>query len=237
MARFTPRGADGVVCGAVRCASREAAVFRACAFVDLRGAGVGRLFERLGVCRAPKSALYQPLSMNLPCALNRGALADVVACLEHGADPNAVHPPGYSALHVAVERGDAASAEVLLRRGAVVNARDRYGGTPLHRAVRFGRSECCRSLLSAGADVELANEYGWTPLYQAVCCRSLDCAAQLLAAGASGCAEAHNGCTPIELLGLRCWPPMVAVFADAAAAAARWRGLRQAALTAWCSPR
>ena len=165
-------------------------------------------------------------------------IAAVVACsadtapLRADAVVNARDEFGRTALHYAALNLDASGAVALLRAGAAVNVRDREGETPLHWAAEVGSVACCRVLLRAGADVDAACDADWTPLHEAAWGGSADCTALLLAAGADVAMKTHDdGDTPQDLA--MDYPTVACMLRDAAA---RWRGLRRAALTAWCCP-
>ena len=138
----------------------------------------------------------------------------------------------HNALHEAAARGEVTIAEALLQAlPAAVNARDSSGWTPLHYAVH-GRAACCELLIARGADVGAVNHLGMTPLElgarghiseQLV----VPCLAQLVNAGA-GTRAASTLATAAGRL-------VVASFLEPfTASAARWAGLRRAALTLWC---
>ena len=137
---------------------------------------------------------------------------------------------GWSALHRAAFWGDLAAVEVLLRGGAAVDTRTPSGRSPLHLAATEC-SSCCRALLDAGAEVNAVTDDGLSPLHYAASWNNVDCAVLLLAAGADAC-RWRGGHTPAEVAARRGHVALASLLADAA----RWGGLRRAALTAWCSP-
>ena len=174
-------------------------------------------------------------------ACSVGSLADVLDCLANGACATAVDVEGASALHLATRRRDARIAEALVRSGAPVNARSRFHATtPLHWVSgsdwATGSAACCALLLSAGADVDVADDAGITPLHNAAYFGVVDCAVQLLAAGADLGARDCWGHTAADVAAQESHVAMASLLRDAAAARARWSGLRRAALTVWCSP-
>ena len=165
-----------------------------------------------------------------------GDPAAVADALARGAQPTAVNAIGRTALHHAARHEDASMADVLIRGGAVVNATTQRGdGAPLHYAATYGRGACCRVLLSAGADVHAVSCVGDTPLHKAAFKGSVDCVAQLLAAGAD--VRQRNNCaeSPVDAAVRRGRLAAVALLHHAAAAAARWSGLRRTVLIAWCA--
>ena len=167
-------------------------------------------------------------------ATESGRLADVLECLANGASVTVADHNGYSPLHFAAHRCNACVAEALVQSGAPVNARTFWGATPLHCAAT--NTACCALLLAAGADVNAAEMNGYTPLHRAAYFGAVDCALQLLAAGADVGAKNRWGQTPADVAVQRGHVAMPSLLCDAAAARARWSGLRRAALTAWCSP-
>ena len=116
--------------------------------------------------------------------------------------------------------------------GAEANAVDSPGDSALHVAVSRGDAAIAEVLLRRGAVVNARDRVcGGTPLNRAVCLGRRDWCGLLLSAGADVelVDDSRRTCDG--------WPRVLAVFHDADAAAARWRGLRRAALTAWCVAR
>ena len=161
--------------------------------------------------------------------------AAVAACLARGARPCAIGKSGAAALHYAV-CVDAAITGTLLRAAAVVDVRSDAGHTPLHWAARDVAA--CELLLSFGADANAVEPHrGQRPLHYAVAAGSVGCVLVLLLAGADAGVRRFDGCTPLDLA--RRVPydkqqALVSMLRGPTAAAARWSGLRRAALTAWC---
>ena len=164
-------------------------------------------------------------------AVCRNEPAAVEQRLAAGANPAAVDHEGWSALHLAAYLGHAAAASVLLRHGAAVDARTQLGCTPLHWAATL---ECCHMLVSAGADVDAVNRHDETPLHYAVWRHAHANVARLLAAGADARRRNGVGSSAADLASSN-QPALVTLLRDAAAACARWSGLRAAAIAAWCS--
>ena len=133
---------------------------------------------------------------------------------------------GTRVIPLLVARGEAA----LVRHGADVHALDHQNSTPLHWAAARDSAACCRLLLSAGAAVNAAAEEGWTPLHAAAVHRASASAAELLAAGADPSRVAGRGLTPAAAAASKGHALLATLLADAA----RWSGMRRAALTAWC---
>ena len=97
-----------------------------------------------------------------------------------------------------------------------------------------GNGDICRVLLAAGADAHArTHTAGLTPLHIAAIENCLDCAAQLLAAGADALSTDTYGATAAAIARRHHNYKQFAALLDDAATAARWRGLRRVALTAW----
>ena len=162
----------------------------------------------------------------------------VAACLARGAQPCAIGKLGGSALHLAA-RLDAAITGTLLCAGADTDVRSATGHTPLHWAAANSNTAACELLLSSGADADAVEpDGGLTPLHCAVSAGSVDCVTVLLLAGADAGARRGDGYTPLDIARL-CYrfskqQALVSALRGPTAAAARWSGLRRAALTAWC---
>ena len=132
-----------------------------------------------------------------------------------------------TALHYAATHDDALMAEALLRGGARVDAQlFVLEFTPLHcAALHNSRAQTCMPLPTGAT--RLCTSPRKTGRWNV--------AAQLLAADADACARNGVGMAPAECAADLGWPLVAALLADAAAAAERWRGLRRAALTTWCT--
>ena len=171
----------------------------------------------------------------LVIAVHRGDLAALARSLADGARPDAT-VSGVSPLHVAISFFDAgiavAMAQALIAAGASVDARTCAGRAPLHWAAAAASSgACCEALLLAGASVNAVDGKGNTPLHDAARHGgAMDSAAQLLAAGADVGRRNSDGKTAAELALSLGRDDLAVRIRDAA----RWAGLRRAALTAWC---
>ena len=135
-----------------------------------------------------------------PDFFRSASVADVSACLEHGADATEVRE-GDTPLHVALDahRGPAV-IEVLLAAGADVNARDARNRTPLRRALDSGVPlGTIRVLLGAGADVNARDDLGWTPLHEAVRNDATSVIGVLLDAGADVNVRNRGGATLLHM--------------------------------------
>ncbi len=114
----------------------------------------------------------------------KATVADVEACLQAGADPNARNKDSWAPLHLAVRYSkNLAVIEALLEAGADPNAwhpsstapaaqpspaSPKHMGTPLHRAVlSIENPSVIEALLKAGANPNARNFYEATPLHQA----------------------------------------------------------------------
>ena len=98
----------------------------------------------------------------------------VAACLEAGADPNAINYGGWwpgargnTPLHFAASHPwGRAAIRVLLAAGADVDARNGSGATPLHVAAGVSRNGAViAELVEAGADLNARDREGNTPLH------------------------------------------------------------------------
>ncbi|BFY98372.1 hypothetical protein BsWGS_01422 [Bradybaena similaris] len=82
--------------------------------------------------------------------------------LQHGGDPNFVHPTyGVSALHLACGQGDEAT-QLLLLHGGDPNIVSAEGLTPLHVAASWGDWKALHLLLKRGADISIQDQDGKT---------------------------------------------------------------------------
>ena len=105
-------------------------------------------------------------SLYLPLAIQTGNPAEVVTCLQRGADVNMPDSDGNTPLFYACEKNNADIVRLLLQAGANVNALNDYGSTPLINCMLYGGSEeVVRLLIDAGADVNVADVDACTPLH------------------------------------------------------------------------
>ena len=118
------------------------------------------------VC-APSATAQEDCEYWLGIFVGRNPIERVRACLEAGADVNAVNRSGETPLHEAANSSDLAEViVVLVNAGADVHARRFDGGTPLHVALaRGGSPEVVEALVAAGADVNARDNTGNTPLH------------------------------------------------------------------------
>jgi len=127
------------------------------------------------------------------------ASAELVrACLQAGADVNALVGHGHTILHRAAMWADGAVIALLLQAGADVNARDDDDETPLHLAAENSNLAAVTILLEAGADVHARGGY-WpsTPLHVAARHEGAEVVNALLDAGADVNAGAGGYGTPL----------------------------------------
>ncbi len=93
-------------------------------------------------------------------------VAEILARLAAGEDPNVRDAAGFAPQHFAVQVGSFAAAEALLSHGAAVDAPNSFGNTPLHVAVyNCSWDGAMIALLRRhGADPLRSNHSGLTPL-------------------------------------------------------------------------
>lgn len=114
--------------------------------------------------------------------LNPMDLPDMArALLEHGANPNAQDPNGFTALHYAIRWQKYIVADLLLSHRANPDLGDRNHETPLMIAVYMTDTKAMRLLLNHGAHPDSRESInGQTALILALTLRKPDCAALLL---------------------------------------------------------
>ena len=125
-------------------------------------------------------------------------VAQLVALLDEGANPDERGPNGETALTTAIINSRSEIAELLLMRGARIDTRNSGGFTPLHAAAYVGLVDIAGSLLDLGADKDdQENKAGVSPLSIAAEEDNLEVARLLLSRGADAELAEHNGYTPL----------------------------------------
>ena len=128
----------------------------------------------LALFASPASAQEDCDDWNIGSFYIEATAATVTACLEAGADVNAISDStwspeerGNTPLHFAARYSwDRTVITVLLAAGADVGARNRRGATPLHVAAAAYRNPAVvAELVEAGADVNVRDGEGNTPLH------------------------------------------------------------------------
>ena len=117
-------------------------------------------------------------------AVASGALAEVEALLEQGADLEARDWWERTPWLIAILTGDTAKAALIADRGADTQACGRCQCPPLFYAIQSHSLAMVRWLLARGVSVHQTDEFGTTPLIEAVKKNDVACAQILLEAGA-----------------------------------------------------
>ncbi len=94
-------------------------------------------------------------------------LSLVKACLQGGANVNAIDNVGNTSLMLAVAKGNLPIVNVLVQAGADVNTINNDNFTPLLLAAGRGYTEIVNVLIQAGANIDYIDQFGNTPLFYA----------------------------------------------------------------------
>ncbi|XP_043247054.1 transient receptor potential channel pyrexia-like isoform X1 [Amphibalanus amphitrite] len=151
---------------------------------------------------------YSPLNPPQPTeadqqlfeAIDRRSLEAVTACLDRGANVNAVNGFfGESALHQAARIRWRHGVELLLSRGADASIENKFFQTPLHFTAVAGCAECMGVLLARQkAAVFVQDMRGYSPLHDAALGSEVRCVRLLLEAGAEVNLPDNQGETPLH---------------------------------------
>ena len=151
---------------------------------------------------------YSPLNPPQPTetdqqlfeAIDRRSGETVTACLDRGANVNAINGFfGESALHQAARIRWRQGVELLLARGADASIENKFFQTPLHFTAVAGCAECMSVLLSRQkAAVFVQDMRGYSPLHDAALGSEVRCVRLLLEAGAEVNLPDNQGETPLH---------------------------------------
>ena len=161
------------------------------------GAGVVGLTLAVVLAVHPIPGATGDVDAAFGAALARGNVADAVALLRAGADPDLRLGHGKTALMAAARAGAVELASELIRRGADVDARNDNGGTALMFAAIPGHVETMALLIDHGADVDAIGHFHWTALMVAASKGHGDGVRLLLRNGADPNVQDTYGWTPL----------------------------------------
>jgi len=125
--------------------------------------------------------------------------------LEHGAKPNTVVGPGFTAIYNACMNGHYETVALLLEHGATVTQLTDEGFSPLYISAQNGHMDCVVLCLGAAsmtkelADLGPKEIKGATALYIAVQNGHQDCVHQLIKAGVNVDPVTEAGSTPLMI--------------------------------------
>ena len=121
----------------------------------------------------------------LECCLNGGDIKMVEVMLEHGANPNEVHPKEEAApLHAACEMDRVDLIEIFMKHGADPTLCFPTIGTPMHHAVWMGNIRAVQKLIQLNVSPNLMNAQEISPLAKALINEKYDIALFLIDSGA-----------------------------------------------------
>ena len=133
-----------------------------------------------------KSASHTLNPPLLECCLNCGGdIKMVEVILEHGANPNEVHPEKEAtSLHAACELDHVDLIELLIKHGADPTLCFPTIGTPLHHAVWMGNIRAVQKLIQLKVNLNLMNAQNISPLAKALINEQYEIAQLLIDSGA-----------------------------------------------------
>ncbi len=157
------------------------------------------LLMLLSDCQTP-SPQAEPTATNqvdLIELLNQNEVAQAVAALKAGADPNQTNRFGDTVLMWAASKGERELVQLLLAAKADIHHRGSYGRNALHWAAHGGDSHIVKRLLEAGLDPNSNDDRLKTPLALAAQRGRLKNCELLLAAGADANLRDMDGESPL----------------------------------------
>mgnify|MGYP003611606442 CR=1 FL=1 len=145
------------------------------------------------VASEPPPMVESPLAK----AAVRGAINEIKALIDDGAEINAKDALGRTPLHIAAFYGRTKTSEYLISRGADIDAKDRVGMTPLHVAVISGGRQEVELLLEKKADISSKTDAGQTALHLSASTGQPKLTKFLIERGANPKTKDNEGKTPL----------------------------------------
>lgn len=122
---------------------------------------------------------------------------NVLALLEHNADPNVTNYDGCGPLTKAARNGNKKMIDALICAGAKL---EKFKDGMLREAAKGGHISCMNWLIQQGAAINgQSSSYGNTPLHKAVAYRQYEAIEFLIKAGADSGAKNYKSETPLDI--------------------------------------